>query len=297
MSEDADRERHPSVVIPTHHRTRLLRRALESVTMQTLQPLEVVVVDDVKDNATRAAVREVSERCGLSVRYIGYRGGGGVSASRNLGVRAAHGALVALLDDDDYWAPTYLARAVRRLYDTDADAVVTWRADGIEGSLRTYRNPPEGLTAHRVVAANPGVVGSNIVLRRDVFERMGGFDESLAVSNDVDFFVRFLEGHHRYAVVPEPLVLVGNVPGPRLTDADQRRIEGMRRYLAKHAHRMTAVQRIDYRRRVRRATMRMRRDAASGRWRRVLYTAGVLALSRPEGRKDVQRVMALLRST
>jgi len=286
-----------TVVIPTHLRPDMLHRAVRSVLAQTVQPAEVIVVDDACDPATRTLVHDVGKDAAVSMRYVENTRCIGVSASRNRGADVASCDVLAFLDDDDCWAPRYLARATSRLGESGADAVVTWRTDGAEGSLRAYRNPGEGLTVRQTVASNPGVVGSNIVVRRMAFDALGGFDESLPVSNDIDFFVRFLDAGRRYAVVDTPLVLVGNAPGPRLIDADQRRISGMTRYFAKHRAAMSRMQRLDYRRRILRARLRMRRDLAAVRWRRILYTLGVLALSKPEGRKDVQRVLALLRNT
>ena len=285
-----------SVIVPTHRRPELLRRALDAAVQQTRAPAEIVVVDDADDVRSRDVVRSVAAHCSFPIRYIGYRGGSGVSMSRNIGVRESSGSAIALLDDDDYWDPQYLSNATQRLRDRQIDAVVTWRAGGLEGSLRDYRNPPERLTTRQVVASNPGVVGSNIVVRRAALVAIGGFDEMLPVSNDIDFFVRFLASGHGYAVIDAPLVFVGNARGPRLIDADPRRIAGMTRYLAKHGATMTRMQRLDYRRRILRVRLRMRRDLAAVRWRRILYTLGILALSKPEGRKDVQRVLALVRS-
>lgn len=286
-----------SVVIPTHRRPALLDRAVTSVLHQTLPASEVLVVDDADDPATRAVVdRLVRSRAGGDrIRYVANVDGAGASSSRNLGAAVAGGVVVALLDDDDHWAPGYLAAAVGRLAASGADAVITWRTDGSGTSLRPFRNPPEGLTAGRVIARNPGVVGSNICVRRDVFHRLDGFDEALPVSNDLDFFVRFLQHGHRYVVVDRPLVVVGDPGGSRLIDADQRRVRGLQAYLRKHRAAMGPLQRLELRRRIARVGMRAHHDALPRGWRRTLCKAGVLLFSRPQGRGGMRRAMRLLR--
>lgn len=285
-----------SVVIPTHRRPRLLEQAVTSVLRQTVSPDEVIVVDDADDAATRAVVdRLVHSPAGADrLKYVVNRDRGGASSSRNLGAAVAGGGVIALLDDDDEWKPGYLDAAVGRLVATGADAVVTWRS-GSETSLRPFLNPPEGLTASQVITRNPGVVGSNICVRREVLHRLDGFDEALPVSNDLDFFVRFLQRGYRYVVVERPLVIVGDPGGSRLIDADRRRMCGLQAYLRKHHAAMRPLQRMELRRRIARVGMRAHHDALPRGWRRALCKAGVLLLSRPQGRGGVWRAMRLLR--
>jgi glycosyltransferase involved in cell wall biosynthesis len=96
-----------SVVIPTYQRAGLIERAIDSVLAQDYRPVEVIVADDGSTDDTRARV----ERYGPPVRYL-YQPNAGVSAARNLGLRAARGEFVALLDSDDAWLPGKLALQV-----------------------------------------------------------------------------------------------------------------------------------------------------------------------------------------
>src|SRR5690625_6892815 len=89
-----------SVIIPTHNRVGLLKRAIESVLNQTRKPEEVIVVDDLNDVATK----ELCEQYFSSgVIYIPNIKGRGASSSRNLGASKAKSEFVAFLDDDDIW--------------------------------------------------------------------------------------------------------------------------------------------------------------------------------------------------
>lgn len=235
----------PSVtcVIPTHGRPGLLRHALESVAGQTRAPDEVIVVDDTCSRETEHASRELAERSGLPIRYLAHPGGRGASSSRNAGARAARGDVLAFLDDDDRWAPRYLEAAVDTMVRTARPMVFTWlRVDSDDRPARLVRLP-SGLTAADVLARNPGVTGSNIFLRREAFTAVGGFDEALWVSNDKDFLVRALDAELPYAVVPEGLVHKVVHPGERLTALTPRRVEGLRRYYAKHESRFSAEDR------------------------------------------------------
>ena len=91
-----------SVVIPTSNRPLLLLRAVRSALEQTLQPIEVIVVIDGADSATRDALEQLGDRR-LVVLATEARVGG--SEARNIGARSARSQWVALLDDDDEWLP------------------------------------------------------------------------------------------------------------------------------------------------------------------------------------------------
>src|SRR5690625_3018032 len=96
-----------SVIIPTHNRVGLLKRAIESVLNQTRKPEEVIVVDDLNDVATK----ELCEQYFSSgVIYIPNIKGRGASSSRNLGASKAKSEFVAFLDDDDIWLPEKLGK-------------------------------------------------------------------------------------------------------------------------------------------------------------------------------------------
>jgi glycosyltransferase involved in cell wall biosynthesis len=89
-----------SVIIPTHDRAVLCRRAVASVLAQTHGDLEVIVVDDGSRDGTREAVEGMDPR----VRYI-WQENAGVAAARNRGMAAARGEFIALLDSDDLFLP------------------------------------------------------------------------------------------------------------------------------------------------------------------------------------------------
>ena len=92
-----------SVIIPTHNRCELLRRALLSVFAQTLLPTEVVVIDDGSTDNTATMIRTEFP----AVSYY-YQENSGVSSARNLGIQHTTGDWLAFLDSDDEWLPEKL---------------------------------------------------------------------------------------------------------------------------------------------------------------------------------------------
>lgn len=266
-----------SCIVPTRDRPALLAAALASVGSQTRRAHEVVVVDD-DDGSSAPVAIAAANRWNLPLTFVTNRGPAGASAARNLGAARSTGDLLAFLDDDDCWHPAYLARSLPALED-GAAAVVTWMmvADGdgrwAERSIRKDLRPPD------VVAFNPGVTGSNLVIRRAAFEDLGGFDETLPVSNDRDFFIRFLDAGYGYAVVEERLVTKRAHRGARLATAGQLRIDGYRAFLAKYAARMSPGDR----RMMEAKIARVARASADRRTGRLLETVRLLWLAGPSG--------------
>ncbi|MHB1023044.1 MAG: glycosyltransferase family 2 protein [Acidobacteriaceae bacterium] len=94
-----------SIIIPTHRRPHLLRRAVLSVLAQTYPEIEVIVVADGPDRETSNMMRELDD---ARVRYQELAVNSGPAAARNAGVMASRGAWIAFLDDDDEWLPRKL---------------------------------------------------------------------------------------------------------------------------------------------------------------------------------------------
>ncbi len=225
-----------SVVIPTHQRAHFLRASVGSVLAQTRAPLEIIVCSDVEDAATEAMVTELAASTAVPLRYIyDPETLGGASASRNGGAKVAQGDVLAFLDDDDSWEPEYLRVAIEAgaAAATDMTVVARWM---VKGDVRVAAPRLEsGKTAQDVVAVSLGTTGSNMVVTRDAFLRVGGFDEAIPVKNDTDFFFRFLLAGNTYVSVPDRLALQVKHGTGQLTGNTERRAAGTKVYMAKHA--------------------------------------------------------------
>ncbi|MEV4513133.1 glycosyltransferase family A protein [Dactylosporangium sp. NPDC049525] len=225
-------------VVPTHDRPELLPRALRSVLAQTSPPASVIVVDDT------GSARPVVDAFDGRIRYV-RSWSSTAGASRNLGAALAETPLLAFLDDDDTWHPTFLARCAAELTRPDQSTVDfvaawTWRCRAGHrrpgGSLPPLVSPDDWL--HR----NPGLTGSNFVVRAGAFRRLGGFDATLPVNNDLDLFVRALDLGLRYAVVPERLVVQYRTGCGDLSRGPGR-ASGLAGYRDKYRDRLTVSQR------------------------------------------------------
>lgn len=201
-----------SAIIPTHNRPAFLREALASVCAQTYRNVEIVVVDDGSAPTARAAtqrvITEFARGQDLPVHYI-LQPHRGVSAARNRGVRASRGALLAFLDSDDVWLPDKLARQVAlfaaqprtRICQTEE----IWLRRGVRVNPRAVHRKPDG-DVFFASLARCVVSPSAVMLRRALFERVGGFDEALPACEDYDLWLR-IALNEAVPLIDAPLVL------------------------------------------------------------------------------------------
>lgn len=192
-----------SVVIPTYNPGPLIDVALASVDAQTWPgEVEIVVVDDGSSDGT--AQRLLHERPDLLLLQ---QPNGGTAAARNAGVAASTGDAVAFLDQDDSWEPAKLELQVLMLDSSDAALVHTGaRFVNTHAEVTSVEPGVAGLDHHRLLAWCL-LVQSTALVRRDVLDAVGSFDESLSAADDWDMWIRIAQVGS-LAVVPQVLTSV-----------------------------------------------------------------------------------------
>lgn len=232
-----------SAIIPTQgQRPALLNQAIQSVSAQELRPRELIVVVDGGEEVCERVRRDVAG-AGLTVHVFVPTGApAGVSAARNLGAEMASAAVLAFLDDDDLWTPGHLSAFSGSAFDVGLSAFLKLRDDGM---LVPEKTPPARLHPRRFLVANPGLRGSNLVVRRDLFRSVSGFRPSLPALNDLDLGIRLSEVPElRYRRVRDRLVIFRAHRQARLTTADSDSIQmGVREFWRLHRGRMDAEDR------------------------------------------------------
>jgi glycosyltransferase involved in cell wall biosynthesis len=197
----------------------MLRRALASVQAQTFDGLvEVVVVDDGSLDGTAAWLQAHAPE----IRLVVSTSPGGAAAARNRALGEIDGELIAFLDSDDVWRPTYLEDQVSNL-DQRPDAVISHAdyvlVDPAGGATRPTNGTllPDADALVRLLAECFIHTQSTMICRREAIDRFGRFDEGLAVVHDFDWYARVLAGGGVIAHLPRPLV-ERSVPGGLITD-------------------------------------------------------------------------------
>ncbi len=201
-----------SVVIPTRDRRDMLARTLGTVLAQTAADLEVIVVDDGSTDGTADLLRRQRDE---RLRTIRHERSCGVARSRNDGIARARGEWIALLDDDDLWAPAKLADQLAAA----AAAGAPWACSGavaVDHSLRvvdTYRPASPEELRRSLAVRNPVPAGaSNVLVARAALAEAGLFREDLRHLADWDLWRR-LAAIAAPAVVPRPHVAYLIHPG------------------------------------------------------------------------------------
>jgi glycosyltransferase involved in cell wall biosynthesis len=178
-----------SVVIPTRDRPRQLAEAVASVLAQAHVEVEVIVVDD----GSRAPAAVPADP---RVRLVRRERADGPAVARNAGVAVATAPWVAFLDDDDLWVGDRLAAQVA------ATPAGGWSSTGallVDAAGRVVRRFPAPAEA-RFRVRNALVAGcSSVLVARALLDAVGGFDESFAVLEDWELWIRLSD---RQAVVP-----------------------------------------------------------------------------------------------
>ena len=185
-----------SVIVSFLNAGPFLREAIDSVFAQTFSDWELLLVDDGSTDASRDVAREYASCHPDRVRYLQHPGGEnrGLSASRNLGIAAASGRLIAFLDADDVWLPHKLERQSEILRERPDAAMVyglTWYWYGWTGRAEDEEKdyvpalgvapntlvPPPTLLTLLLESRAPTPCPSDILLRRELIERVGWFEE------------------------------------------------------------------------------------------------------------------------
>ena len=192
-----------SVVIPSYNRLPTLIRAIDSVIAQTSKVDEIIVVDD---GSTDNTATEISSR--YPQLTLLHQANNGVSSARNYGIKQAGGDWIALLDSDDSWLPDKIQR-IRQAHQQNPEIHLfhsdeIWIRNGVRVNAMNKHQKSGGWIFQQCLPLCV-ISPSAVVIKRNLFDVVGFFDESLPACEDYDLWLRIC---HRFPVqyVDHPLI-------------------------------------------------------------------------------------------
>jgi len=181
-----------SVIIPTYNRAAFLNRALVSIKKQTLNCAEIIVIDDGSTDDSVEIVRDFSLTCKIPIKIL-QQTNKGPAAARNHGIICAQQEYIAFLDSDDHWCKRKIELQYRALK-TNPDYLIShtkekWLRRGVHLNQKKIHIPGHGdIFSHCLQLCAVGM--STVMVKKEIFSRVGMFDETLHCCEDYDLWLR-----------------------------------------------------------------------------------------------------------
>jgi glycosyltransferase involved in cell wall biosynthesis len=185
-----------SVIIPTYNYAHYIGEAIESVLEQSYKKIEIIVVDDGSTDNTKEVIAKYPK-----VKYF-FQTNKGISSANNRGVRLSKGDYYLILDADDKLHPQYIERCMKEMLDKRVGFVWTATKDfGLSNKTHYPRFFRHRFDAYR------GFGGQTVsaLIRKTVFNEVGGYDTTLLTTEDFDMAIRILFKGWKCKPIFEPL--------------------------------------------------------------------------------------------
>ena len=242
------------VLVATCDRHEMLtQRSLPSILAQIQRPHHIVVVDDSSDDHVRLKNEDYIQSLevdGVSIHYLSNTRTRGACGAWNTGIfhladicESLESTFLAILDDDDEWAPDYIFQCMNATQNGRNDMVAADIARIKDVNQPSSQCPaPERLVASDFLIGNPGIQGSNLFVKLSVMLQAGCFDEAMKSSTDRDICIRICDlGDTKYQRVPSTLVKhYAEVDRQRMTTRGSfSKNKGLEYFFRKYMGRMT----------------------------------------------------------
>lgn len=182
-----------SIILPTHNREKYIKKAIESVWVQTYKNIELIIIDDGSTDKTHEIISELSEK-NPKIIILTNKTNLGIVRALNKGIKIAQGKYIARLDDDDFWCnERKLEKQVDFLEKNSAYALVgggVIRVDKQGKEIVRYLLPENDEDIRKVILLNNTFAHITTFFRRDMFEKVGGYDEQFVFSEDWDLWMK-----------------------------------------------------------------------------------------------------------
>ena len=193
-----------SVIIPTYNRIFFLKRSIDSVLEQSLKPYEVIIVDDGSSDGTSTMIKKNYPKINLICQE-----NKGVSAARNIGIRASSGDWVCFLDSDDEWKKNKLSEQMLAIKKNTNYSFCHSNEEWIKNGKKINQKKKHkkyGGDIFKECLDMCRISPSSVMINKSVFDDIGFFNEDLVVCEDYELWLRIC-AHYKVLFVDEPLII------------------------------------------------------------------------------------------
>ncbi len=194
-----------SVIVTTFNRCEMLAETMQSILEQTFLDFELIIVDNMSEDGTREYIGSIQDK---RIRYFRNQNYGVIAKNRNYGIRKAKGTFIAFCDDDDLWMPNKLCIQVTLLQNNPSQVMCYSQAELFLDNqtvkkLMIRRSVKKSHFIH--LLQGNFIPNSSVLIKRDVFDRLGYLNESSELREDYEMWLRVAKN---FSIVGTDQVLI-----------------------------------------------------------------------------------------
>ncbi|MDA3838156.1 MAG: glycosyltransferase family 2 protein [Candidatus Delongbacteria bacterium] len=179
-----------SIIIPTHNRAELLKRAIESALNQTYSKHEIIVIDDGSTDNTKEIVDSFKN---MRIKYLKNESSLGGAGTRNVGIKHSSGEFIAFLDDDDIWYNNKLELQIKKIRESEEAVLCTCglRVLYSKSKLKYFNFPKlKDVDFNSMLFNNRVGITSTALVKKAAIDEVGPFDISLPAREEYELWIR-----------------------------------------------------------------------------------------------------------
>lgn len=196
-----------SVIIPAYNAETFLSRTIQSALNQTFRDFELIIVDDGSTDNTKEIVRKFQVN-NSQIKYFLKENSGGPAGPKNLGLKKSKGKFIAFLDHDDEWLPEKLEEQVESFEnstDSKLGIIICYPVLVHSNKKKIFEIPSlEEETFKKILLGNFIYSCSGVMIKKEVIEKVGYFDEKLKYADDWDMWIRIIF-RYNLSIIKKPL--------------------------------------------------------------------------------------------
>ncbi|MFQ5714308.1 MAG: glycosyltransferase family 2 protein [Candidatus Scalinduaceae bacterium] len=176
-----------SVIIHTYNNEKFIGETIKSVLSQTYKDYEIIVVDDGSTDNTRAALLPYMDK----IRYY-YKENGGIASAKNAGIKLSKAKFIAFFDHDDLWVPDKLKMQMEYFNKNPQAGLVYSKYTTFRDGKKLRTKPKKGYSGwiFAKLLSKSIIQTSTVMVKKECLDAIGPFDESFALADEYDLFLR-----------------------------------------------------------------------------------------------------------